>query len=128
MELNLREYLHEKAQESRNNERQGYLMLVAGVTFFVGGVLTNLKIPGDVWWFLIIPYHADFNAGAILGLSLIMSGLCLMILGIIVGSNYHREREWLMEELKKTYMNELRKAKANELKIQTESKKKKSFS
>ncbi|MGQ9641640.1 MAG: hypothetical protein ACUVUF_05905 [Candidatus Bathycorpusculaceae bacterium] len=43
----------------------------------------------------------ELVAGAILGLSLIISGLALMILGIAAGLNYSRDRSWYMKELQK---------------------------
>jgi hypothetical protein len=107
MELSLSTYLHEKAQESRQNEIQACFMFVAGAIFLIGGLLTNLKIPGDVAWFLIIPYHTDFNAGVVLGLSLVISGLFLMIFSVTIGFHYYRERKWFMEELRKAYENEI---------------------
>jgi hypothetical protein len=114
IELDFRQYLHEKAQESRQNEVLAYLMFLAGDLFFVSGVLTNLKLTSNPAWFLFIPYRGDFGAGAVLGLSLIISGLSLTVLGIALGFNYHRERRWFMEELEKAYKNEVRKSNSKE--------------
>jgi len=109
IELDFKQYLHEKAQQSRQNEIQACLMFLAGDLFFVGGILTNLVLPGNVEWFLFFPYHPSLNAGPVLGLSLIISGLCLMISGIVIGLHYYSDRRWYIEELQKTYENELRK-------------------
>jgi hypothetical protein len=109
IELDFRQYLHEKAQESRQNETLAYLMFLAGDLFFVSGILTNLKLADSPAWFLFIPYRGDFSAGAVLGLSLIISGVLLIVLGIALGFNYCRERRWFMEELEKAYKKELQK-------------------
>ncbi|MEM2281413.1 MAG: hypothetical protein QXZ68_05435 [Candidatus Bathyarchaeia archaeon] len=42
--MSFRDYLHEKAEESRHNETTAYLMFLAGTVFFVGGVLETLFI------------------------------------------------------------------------------------
>ena len=109
MEINLKKYLHEKAQESRQNEFQAWMMFVAGTLFFVGGVLTNLRLIGDPEWFLFIPYHSSLGSGAVLGLSLIISGLCLIVLGIIRMLYYRHERAFFMEESRKVYESEMQK-------------------
>ncbi len=114
IELDFRQYLHEKAQESRQNEIQSYLMFLAGDLFFVSGILTNLKLTDNPLWFLFIPYCTDFNAGAVLGLSLVIGGLFLIVFGIALGLNHHRDRRWFMEELEKAYKNELRKSNSKE--------------
>ena len=103
--MSFRDYLHEKAEESRHNETSAYLMFLAGATFFVGGILETLSLTLSLnrlpEWFLFIPYYPELVAGTILGLSLIISGLALMILGIAAGLNYSRDRSWYMKELQK---------------------------
>lgn len=42
--MSFRDYLHEKAEESRHNETVAYLMFLAGTVFFVGGLLETLVI------------------------------------------------------------------------------------
>lgn len=110
IEVDLRRYLHEKAQESRKNEVEACLMFVAGAMFFVSGVLINLKVGGVPEWFLIIPYHRELDAGPILGLSLTISGLILMFIGMIITFHHRRERKWFIMELRKVYEKELKKA------------------
>lgn len=51
------EYLHEKAEESRHNETVGYLIIIIGSIFFVGGLLETVIKVENPEWFLIIPYH-----------------------------------------------------------------------
>jgi hypothetical protein len=99
--MSFREYLHEKAEESRHNETCAYLMFLAGTMFFVGGILETLSVGEDPRWFIFIPYYTEPFAGAILGLTLIISGLSLIVFGIVAGLTYSRDRGWYMEELRK---------------------------
>jgi hypothetical protein len=99
--MSFREYLHEKAEESRHNETCAYLMFLAGAMFFVGGILETLNVGENPQWFVFIPYYTEPFAGAILGLALIISGLSLIVFGIIAGMTYSRDRGWYMEELRK---------------------------
>ncbi len=99
--MSFRDYLHEKAEESRHNEMTSYLMFIAGAIFFVGGTLETLSLAAEPEWFLFIPYHIEPHAGAVLGLSLIISGLCLIVFGLAAGINYSRDRSWYMQELRK---------------------------
>lgn len=36
--MSFSDYLHEKAEESRHNETVGYLIIIVGSIFFVGGL------------------------------------------------------------------------------------------
>ena len=99
--MSFRDYLHEKAEESRHNETLAYLMFVAGAVFFVGGILETLSLAGNPEWFLFIPYHTEPLAGAVLGLALIISGFTLVIFGIASGLSRSRDRSWYMQELRK---------------------------
>jgi hypothetical protein len=96
-----RDYLHEKAEESRHNETLAYLMFLAGAIFFVGGILETLSLTGNPEWFLFIPYHTEPLAGAVLGLTLIVSGSTLIVFGIAAGLSRSRARSWYMQELRK---------------------------
>jgi uncharacterized membrane protein YiaA len=99
--MSFRDYLHEKAEESRHNETVAYLMFLAGAMFFVGGILITLSITGDPSWFFFIPYYAEANAAAVLGLALVISGLSLLVFGIVTGIHYSHDRGWYMQELLK---------------------------
>jgi len=99
--MSFRDYLHEKAAESRHKETLAYLMFLAGTIFFIGGILETLSLAESPKWFLFIPYHTEPHAGAVLGLALIMSGLSLIIFGIVAGMNFSRDRVWYMQELRK---------------------------
>jgi hypothetical protein len=99
--MSFRDYLHEKAEESRHNETLAYLMFLAGSTFFVGGILETLSLAGNPEWFLFIPYHTEPLAGAVLGLTLIISGSTLIVFGIASGLSRSRARSWYMQELRK---------------------------
>lgn len=100
-EMNFLAYLHEKAQESRHREKQACLMFLAGTIFYVGGILSNLNLTKNPEWFIFIPYHTEPLGGAVLGSSLILSGLCLMVFGIVAGSFYRLDRIGYIEELRK---------------------------
>jgi len=99
--MSFKEYLHEKAEESRHNETLAYLMFLAGAVFFVGGILENLCLGEVPKWFLFVPYHAEPLAGAVLGLTMIISGFSLLIFGIIIGLFCSHDRGWYMQELRK---------------------------
>jgi len=103
--MSFRDYLHEKAEESRHNETVAYLMFLAGTIFFVGGILENLLISDIVGkspeWFIFIPYYVVFHSATVLGLALIICGLTLIVYGITAGISYSRDRGWYMNELRK---------------------------
>jgi hypothetical protein len=99
--MSFREYLHEKAEESRHNETLAYLMFLAGAVFFIGGMLESLSLRQNPSWFLFIPYAAEATAGAFLGLTLIISGASLIVFGIAAGINYSHDRGWYMQEMRK---------------------------
>jgi len=99
--MSFRDYLHEKAEESRHNETLAYLMFLAGAIFFVGGIIETLSLTGNPEWFLFIPYHTEPLAGAVLGLALIISGFTLTVFGMVSGLSRSRDRNWYMKELRK---------------------------
>lgn len=101
--MSIRDYLHEKAEESRHNEVLAYLMFVAGAVFFVGGTIETLLISNTPKWLFFIPYHVEPYAGAALGLFLIISGLTLIVFGILAGILYAQDRAWYMQELRKAH-------------------------
>jgi uncharacterized membrane protein YiaA len=99
--MSFRDYLHEKAEESRHNETVAYLMFLAGAMFLVGGILETLSLTESPNWLLIIPYSTQYNAGSVLGLTLIISGFSLIIFGITAGIHYSNDRGWYMQEMRK---------------------------
>ena len=104
--MSFNDYLHERAEESRHNETLAYLIFLAGTVFFVGGILETLSLDGNYSWFLFIPYSSEANAGAFLGLTLIFSGISLIVFGIATGIHFSHDRNWYMQEVCKTSSSE----------------------
>ncbi len=105
------EYLHEKAEESRHNETVGYLIVIIGSLFFIGGLLVTVITVANPEWFLIIPYHLTPNPYSLLSLSMTSAGLTLLVTGVVLGIYYARERSWYMRELHKAHSMEEQKLK-----------------
>jgi hypothetical protein len=97
--MSLIDYLHEKAAESRHNETLSYLVFLAGAVFYVGGVLETLSLSVQPQWFLFVPYQTSPIEGAILGLALVICGICFVIVGITAGIGFAHSRSWYIGEL-----------------------------
>jgi VIT1/CCC1 family predicted Fe2+/Mn2+ transporter len=95
----IKEYLHEKAEESRHNETAAYLMFIAGIVFFVGGLLATMYSSDNVKWFVFLPYDFTSNPASFLGLTLTVSGVSLSIYGVVVGIFYSRKRAFYIKQL-----------------------------
>jgi len=104
--MSFTDFLHENAQNSRHDEIISYIMFLAGVIFFIGGVVESLMLNETPKWFIFIPYHTDPLAGAVLGLAMTISGLTLMVYGITAGLRYSRNRRWYMQEIGKAMSKE----------------------
>lgn len=98
--LSVRDYLHEKAAESRHNEMSAYLMFIAGSVLFVGGVLETLFVAEELEWVLFVPVGFSGSPGCVLGLVLTFSGLALVVFGLVTGIYFARDRVWYMRELR----------------------------
>lgn len=105
--MSIRDYLHEKAEESRQNEIFAYLMFVAGAIFFIGGILETLATTTSPEWFLFFPYQTTAQPYSILGLALTWGGIALISLGIGMGIFYAHDRAWYLKELYKAHSAQL---------------------
>jgi hypothetical protein len=115
--MSCREYLHEKAEESRHNELLATLVFLTGIVFFVGGVLETVSLSQSPRWFLFIPYLTEPLEGAILSWTLVISGILLAVFGISAGLYYSSDRTWYMKELSKANAEEISSASRKHLKI-----------
>jgi VIT1/CCC1 family predicted Fe2+/Mn2+ transporter len=95
----IKEYLHEKAEESRHNETTAYLMFIAGAVFFVGGLLATIHSSDNLKWFVFLPYNLTSHPASFLGLTLTLSGISLSVYGVVVGIFYSRKRTFYMQQL-----------------------------
>jgi len=95
----IKEYLHEKAEESRHNETAAYLMFIAGITFFVGGLLATMYASENLHWFLFLPYNITAGPAGLLGLTLTFCGISLSVYGVVVGIFYSRKRAFYIQQL-----------------------------
>jgi uncharacterized membrane protein len=103
--MSLRDYLHEKAEESRHNETLGFLILVIGVVMLMSGMLiTAIKVENPDW-LLFIPYKLNSHPSVLLGLSLTSIGLTLLILGIAFSTHSALQRTMYIERLKESQEN-----------------------
>jgi len=100
--LALRDYLHEKAEESRHNETLGFLIMLIGVNFFVGGILATVVSVEDPEWLLFIPYKFNSHPYSLVGLSFACIGLVLLVLGIVFSVHSALQRSMYMDRLKET--------------------------
>ena len=103
------DYLHEKAEESRHNETLAYLMFMAGAIFFVGGFLETVITIENPDWFLFFPYKITPHAYSLLGLSMVLSGSTLLVLGIVLGVHYALDRAAYMNQLREVYADKVSK-------------------
>ncbi len=99
--MSFKEYLHECAENSRRDEINSYIMFLAGLVFFVGGVVESLKLAENPKWFVFVPYHTEPLGGAALGLALTITGLTLIVYGVVAGLKCWNDRRWYMQEMRK---------------------------
>jgi len=88
----VREYLSQKAAENRHNETAAYLMFIAGIILFVGGLMVTINSSDNLNWLVFLPYNFTSNPAGLLGSILTLSGIVLSIYGVVVGIFYSRKR------------------------------------
>ena len=103
--MSLRDYLHEKAEESRHNETLGFLILAMGVVIFMSGMLITAVKVENPDWLLFIPYKLNSHPVVLLGLSLTSISLTLLILGIAFSTHSALQRTMYMDRLKEAQEN-----------------------
>lgn len=103
--MSLRDYLHEKAEESRHNETLGFLILAMGVIILMSGLLITAVKVNNPDWLLFIPYKLNTDPFVLLGLSLTSIGLTLLILGIAFSTHSALQRTMYMDRLKEAQQN-----------------------
>ena len=103
--MSLRDYLHEKAEESRHNETLGFLILAIGVIIFMGGILITAVKVENPDWLLFIPYKLNTHPFVLMALSLTSIGLTLLILGIAFSTHSALQRTMYMDRLKEAQEN-----------------------
>lgn len=81
-ELSGMAYMHERIQESRQNEIISYLMFIAGTVFFIGGVLATVNSNANPNWFLFIPYTIGPQVNNFVNLFMVLNGFMLLIVGL----------------------------------------------
>lgn len=81
--MTLREYLHEKAAESRHKESVGFSLVVLGMILLVGGALITLVTIGNPDWFLFIPWKQTSNPNGMISLFMTLSGFVVSFAGAI---------------------------------------------
>jgi len=103
--MSLRDYLHEKAEESRHNETLGFLILIIGVVILMSGLLvTAIKVENPDW-LLFIPYKLNTHPYSLLGLSLTSMGWALLILGMVFSTHSALQRTMYIDRLKEAQQN-----------------------
>jgi len=98
--MSLRDYLHEKAEESRHNETLGFLILVIGVIMLMSGLLITAVKVENPDWLLFIPYKLNTHPFVLLALSLNSIGLTLLILGIAFSTHSALQRTMYIDRLR----------------------------
>ena len=103
--MSLKDYLHEKAEESRHNETLGFLILVIGVIILMSGLhITAIKVENPDW-LLFIPYKLNNHPYSLMGLSLTSTGLALLIIGIFFSIHSALQRTMYIDRLKEAHQN-----------------------
>ena len=98
--MSLRDYLHEKAEESRHNETLGFLILIVGVIMLMSGLLITAVKVENPDWLLFIPYKLNTHPFVLLALSLNSIGLTLLILGVAFSTHSALQRTMYIDRLK----------------------------
>jgi len=115
--------LHEKAEESRHNESQAYMLLIVGVMLFSVGTLETILAADDVSWFLLIPFCITPNPPHLFGLFFTLSGIASVMSGGILGVKYRLDRGQYLNELKELQSIGTRVSESEEKRVSMEEKK-----
>lgn len=94
------DYLHEILRESRQNETISYLTFIAGIVFFIGGLLATLTSTANPSWFLFIPYTIGSQVNNFINLFMVLNGFMLLIFGLSACIYYNCYRSSYLSLLK----------------------------
>lgn len=75
-------YMHERIQESRQNEFISYLMFTAGTVSFIGGIIATVTSTPNPNWFLFIPYTIGSHVNNFVNLFMVINGFMLLVFGL----------------------------------------------
>ena len=101
--MSLREYLHERAEESRHNENQAYMLAIVGVILFSVGTIQTIIVTDTPSWFLLIPYYISPEPYHLLGLFFTLTGIASVMSGGVLSVKYKLDRGQYLEELKRVH-------------------------
>jgi hypothetical protein len=100
--MSIREYLHEKAAESRHKETVGFSLVVLGMVLLVGGVLITLVTVGNPDWFLFIPWKQTSDPTSMVSLFMTLGGFVVAFVGAIYIIFASSQRSGYLSSLQKT--------------------------
>jgi len=94
------DFVWDRIQESKKNKIISYLILITGVTFFIGGFLETITSPGNPTWLLFIPYKLEPLTQNFVSLFMLICGFMFSILGFSSCIYYKFDRDYYFDLIK----------------------------